>query len=62
MRSFAKSNRVWPACRHFGADDSLLGTFSTDILYECLTRDKLEMIPTYLSLYRMTESIDTRSM
>ncbi len=43
--------------RHFCIDTNVAGTFSTAVLYECLTREKPEMLQTYLAMYQTVERL-----
>ena len=43
--------------RHFCKPDLASGEFSTAALYECLTRDKPEMLETYLAIYQILQDL-----
>lgn len=53
VSSFSADHNILAFADHFCNEKSLLGTFCTDVLYECLTREKPEMLRTYLAIYQI---------
>ncbi len=47
-------------CRHFCADDDSSGMFCTNVLYECLTREKPEVLQTYLALHQFVDKLKSQ--
>ena len=57
VRSFSADPSIVAFAKHFCSDDSERARFCTNVLYSCLTHEKPEMLPTYLSIYQAMEQL-----